>query len=192
MLLSNNAIHLASLLLAFLPLIPAASLPVSASALGKRYASGTCSVYVKQKLYNYSGQNPKPSPAYKLQTSVQLSDDAKDQIGGDDTLRDTILGKDNNENSQLPYVMIFSMINNPTGTSHTDVSFSYAGDSWSSTDSRCAWDPDTWDIDSAGAFYLGGVRCSFKCDSPPPGGVTTPTISVAPPLPPLPTLSASR
>ncbi len=163
--------HLATLLVTFLPLISAASLPitkgVSASALGKRYASGTCSVYVKQKLYNYSGQNPKPFPDYKLQTFIQLFDDAKNQIGGDDTLRDNVLAMDNNEDSQLPYVMVFSMIDSPTSNSHTDVGFSYGGDSWSSTDSRCSWDPDFWDIDSAGDFYLGGVSCSFRCDAPP-------------------------
>ena len=187
MLLPRNVIHLASLLLPFLPLIPAASLPVSASALEKRYASGTCSVYIKQKLYNYSGQKPKPSPAYKLLISVQLFDDAKKQIGGDDTLRDTFFAETNDEYSQLPYVMVFYMINNPKSTSHTDVSFSYADDSWSSADSRCVWDSDTYNTDSAGTFYLGGVRCSFKCASPPASGLT-PTTSGLNTLPSLPAL----
>ena len=186
-LLSKN-LPLASLLIASIPAIQAASLPLS--TLEKRYASGTCSVYVKQKLYNYSGQNPKPSPDYKLLTSIQLSDDSKTQIGGDDTLRNTVLAMNNDEDSQLPYVMVFSMQNNPSSTSHTDVSFSYAGDSWSSADGRCVWDPDVWDIDGAGTFYSGGVRCSFKCDAPPsPGTQTAPATSASPALPPLPTLT---
>ncbi len=160
--LLSKHLHLASFFLALIPATQAASLPIS--TLGKRYESGTCSVYIKQKLYNFSGQTPKPSPAYALLTFIQLFDDSKTQIGGDDVLRNTVLGKNNDEDSQLPYVMVFSMQNNPASTSHTDVSFSYGDDSWSSADARCAWDADAFDIDDAGTFYTGAVRCSFKCD----------------------------
>jgi len=64
----------------------------------------------------------------------------KNEIGGDDSLRDTIFIMDNNEDSQLPYVMVSTMVKNLKSKSHTDMSFRYAGHLWSSTDSRCAWD----------------------------------------------------
>ena len=180
MLFSSKQMQLASLLVTFLPLIQAFSIP--ASALEKRYTPGKCSVYIKQKLYNYSGAHPKPNPDYNLATYIQIYDDSKNLIGGDDSLRTNFLGKYNDGFSQLPYVTVFKMIDSPTSTSHTDVSFAYAGDLWSSTDgSRCTWDPDSWNIDSAGDFYTGGVRCTFHCNPPPapigiPTGQTQPDI----------------
>ncbi len=62
----------------------------------------------------------------------------KNEIGGDDTLRDIIFIMDNNEDSQLPYVMVSTMVKNLKSKSHTGMSFRYAGHLWSSTDSRCA------------------------------------------------------
>ena len=168
--LLSRALYLASLLIAFLPAIQAAGIPISNAAsistLGKRYALGKCSVYVRQKLYKYTSQDPEPSD-FKLLTSIQLYDDAKSQIGGDDTLRDTVLGKDNSEFSQLPFVMIYSLVSTPTSTSHAEVRFRYGGDSWTSADGRCTSDAFVFDVDSAGPFTKGGVRCSLPCGNPP-------------------------
>lgn len=60
----------------------------------------------------------------------------KNEIEEDDILRDTVFIMNNNEDIQLPYVMISIMNKNLKSKSHTDMSFRY----WSSTDSRCAWD----------------------------------------------------
>jgi len=85
----------------------------------------------------------------------------KNEIGGDDTLRDIIFIMDNNEDSQLPYVMVSTMVKNLKSKSHTDMSFRYCMlDICGVPPTLGTHGTDIRDIDWAGDFYLG--CCSLQ------------------------------
>ncbi len=73
---------------------------------------------------------------------------------------------DNNEDSQLPYVMVSTMVKNLKSKSHTGMSFRYCMlDICGVPPTLGAHGTDIRDIDWAGDFYLGW--CSLQLQNRP-------------------------